>query len=103
MGPVKVVFVNIAFYSGRHQARNGLICSQPVADARRTVRHQGRVQRLKARLQRVRQGPIRRLGVVFFTPRTHVLVSSCGADYSDATDLLDLVPMGQGTALVIAQ
>jgi len=103
MGPVKVVFVNIAFYSGRHQARNGLIRGQQLANACRAVRHQGHVQRLKARLQGVGKGKIGWQSVVFFTPRTHAFISPRGADYSDAPDLLDLVPMGQRTALVITQ
>ena len=56
MGPVKVVFVNIALNSGGNQARQGLLCGRQHTDVRGTVGHQRHVQSANARLQRVRKG-----------------------------------------------
>jgi hypothetical protein len=102
MGPVKVVFVNIALNSGGHQASHGLLCGCQPADVRGPVGHEGHLQSPDARLQRVRNGWKRLKTGRPFIPGTHGNITPCGADYSDAPDFRDLVPRWQGLALVVS-
>ena len=51
MGPVEVVFVNIALNSGWHQTFNTLVCDHQRTDVRGTVRHERHLQGVDARVK----------------------------------------------------